>query len=107
VDTTSKAHEDNFDLYSKAILETNYTDFDFCLVDGRFRVACFIEALLFLKSGAVLAIHDYATRPAYHVVERFARPIAASGQLSFFVRRHDCNEKDARQVLESHRRNWA
>lgn len=77
--------EDKFPAYSKAIL-AQPDDVDLCLVDGRFRVSCFLTSLLHLREGAVLAIHDYI-RPEYFEVETFARPIAGVDTLKIFVRR--------------------
>ncbi|WP_150132692.1 hypothetical protein [Neorhizobium sp. SOG26] len=104
---TSREHEHRFPSYSKAILNTGFSDYDLCLVDGRFRVACFLEALRYLPLGSVLGMHDYSPRPEYHLVEEFARPIASSRTLSFFVRRPDCNFDNLVGILEEHRSNWA
>ncbi|TWG99876.1 hypothetical protein L598_001200000080 [Mesorhizobium sp. J18] len=75
-----------FPAYSDTIKQQR-RDINLCLVDGRFRVACFLKALAYLDSDAVLAMHDYRVRDYYHVVEEFARPIAATNTLVFFVRR--------------------
>ena len=47
---------------------------DLILVDGRFRVACVLESLLSLSplSSTQILLDDYAERPHYQVVERFA-----------------------------------
>jgi hypothetical protein len=47
---------------------------DLILVDGRFRVACVLESLLSLSplSDTQILLDDYAERPWYQVVERFA-----------------------------------
>jgi hypothetical protein len=47
---------------------------DLILVDGRFRVACVLESLLSLSplSNTQILVDDYAERPYYQVVERFA-----------------------------------
>jgi hypothetical protein len=47
---------------------------DLVLVDGRFRVACVLESLLSLSplSNTQILVDDYADRPYYQVVERFA-----------------------------------
>jgi len=47
---------------------------DLILVDGRFRVACVLESLLSLSplSNTRILVDDYADRPYYQVVERFA-----------------------------------
>ncbi|WP_139247907.1 hypothetical protein [Hyphomicrobium sp. CS1GBMeth3] len=93
-----------FDAYSLAITRPGFPPFDLCLVDGRFRVACFLQAILHLDACAVVGIHDYTVRPHYHVVEEFARPIAASGQLVFFVKRKNADPKALKKVLDAHRR---
>jgi hypothetical protein len=82
----SDESRDRFPAYHEAIV-TKAGDIDLCLVDGRFRVACFYQALLNLPMGAIIGFHDYRSRPHYHVVEEFARPIAEKGDMSFFVHR--------------------
>ncbi len=104
---TSRKHQDLFPNYSKAIHSADTTSIDLCLVDGRFRVASFLEALSCLNGDAVIGFHDYQSRPAYHVVEEFARPIAACRQLSFFVRRSDADHKAIAAAAEAHRLNPA
>lgn len=99
-------HEDIFQEYSLSITRTGYTDYDFCLVDGRFRVACFLQALLTMPADSVIAIHDYSPRPQYHVVEEFARPIAGTEQLRLFVRRPGVNMHTVSSMLERYRKNW-
>lgn len=57
---------------------------DLVLIDGRFRVACFL-ATLFLTSAPVrVLIDDYLDRDAYHAVERFAKPTAYYGRMAQF-----------------------
>lgn len=97
-----KAHL--FDAYSLAITRPDLPRFDLCLVDGRFRVACFLQAIVHLDPDAVIGIHDYVARPHYHVVEEFARPIASTGQLVFFVRRKSADLRALKKVLDAHRR---
>jgi hypothetical protein len=36
------------------------------LVDGRFRAACILKAASVLRDDAVILVHDWDTRPAYH-----------------------------------------
>ena len=42
---------------------------DVILVDGRFRVACFLYSLINAKEGSIIIFDDYVNRPHYHVVE--------------------------------------
>lgn len=44
---------------------------DLVLVDGRFRVACFLASLLHARPGCAILFDDYAERPYYHTVTRF------------------------------------
>ena len=45
---------------------------DVVLVDGRFRVACFLATLLFGRPGCRILFDDYDSRPHYHTVCAFA-----------------------------------
>lgn len=103
----SRAEAHKFPAYSESIRQFATESFDFCLVDGRSRVACFLEALEMVSEDAVLAMHDYAARPGYHVVEPFARRIATCQQLTLFVKRPDRDRDHLWSVREAHRLNWA
>lgn len=73
---------------------------DIVLVDGRFRVACIAQAALHCKRAALIAVHDFWKRPAYHealrvlewvsTVESFCifrpRPWSAQRALDLFER---------------------
>ena len=85
-------------------LEPEAIESDFYLIDGRFRVACFIQSVLrSARSDAVFAIHDFSVRAHYHVVLPFVREIATSEQLSAFIRRPHFDRDAASAVLEKHR----
>ena len=75
---------------------------DLYLIDGRFRVACFIQVLLRAQSSAIILIHDFANRPQYHVIREFAREIAAAESLSAFQRRVDFDPTRAGSCLADH-----
>ena len=94
---------DSFPRYSTSIRAAKLDVIDFCLVDGRFRIACFLEALGQLRSDALLAIHDYAVRPEYHLVEEFARPILTCQQLTVFVRRMSADRQRIAEAAEEFR----
>jgi hypothetical protein len=96
--------ENLFDDYSLSIRNHGSRNIDLCLVDGRFRVACFIEALRNSRSDAVIGIHDYTNRKQYHIVEKWARPIAICDTLAFFVRRPDANDQQMRIAADKFRR---
>jgi hypothetical protein len=76
---------------------------DLYLVDGRFRVSCFVETLLRCRPDAVILIHDFSDRTGYHVVCDLAREIAVASSLSAFVRKCSFDLQRAQQILEMKR----
>jgi len=58
---------------------------DLVLVDGRFRVACFMATLLFAQPGCRILFDDYGDRPDCTAVERFVQPSAMIGRVAEFV----------------------
>jgi hypothetical protein len=91
-------------LYSAKIWSIpNAGSADLYLIDGRFRVSCFIETLKRCRVDAVVLIHDFAPRGGYHIIRDFAREIAVSSNLSAFVRREDFDLIKAESVLVSKR----
>jgi hypothetical protein len=86
--------------YYKSVWATKgATDADTYLVDGRFRVASFLQVMLRASSRAIVLIHDFANRPEYHAVYDFAREIARADNLSVFQRSHDFDPEKAAACL--------
>jgi hypothetical protein len=65
-----------------------YTDAEFSpnliLIDGRFRVACFLATLLFGKTDSDILFHDYKKRKNYQVIEKFIEPITMIDNMAYF-----------------------
>ncbi len=57
---------------------------DLILIDGRFRPACLATACLRITRPVTVLFDDYTDRPAYHAVERFARPARCIGRMAEF-----------------------
>jgi hypothetical protein len=58
---------------------------DLIVVDGRFRVACFLASLMWSKPGTTLIFDDYTgRRRKYGVVERYVRPVASFEMTTVF-----------------------
>ncbi|CAC9575702.1 hypothetical protein [uncultured Gammaproteobacteria bacterium] len=55
------------------------------LVDGRFRVACFLYSLVTGTPGTKIVFDDYVNRPHYHLVEEFVKPVKTCGRQCVFV----------------------
>jgi len=58
---------------------------DLVLIDGRFRVACFMATLLFAQPGCRILFDDYGDRPDCIVIERFVKPSSMVGRIAEFV----------------------
>jgi hypothetical protein len=76
---------------------------DLYLIDGRFRVACFVKTLLHCGPDALIMIHDFANRPQYHVVRKVAREVASFESLSVFLRKQDKNVEHLSAILDAYR----
>ncbi len=57
---------------------------DLVLVDGRFRLACFLYSLLCAAEGTPILFDDYLDRPAYAVAETFCPRRETHGRLAVF-----------------------
>lgn len=58
---------------------------DVVLVDGRFRVACFLTTLLHAQPGTRIIFDDYVGRRTYHLVEEFAPAEAKNTRQAVFT----------------------
>ena len=74
----------NFVDYSDALWDGDRNP-DVILIDGRFRVCCFLTCLLYGRPGTKILFDDYTNRPYYHFVEEFVRPIETCGRQALFV----------------------
>jgi hypothetical protein len=66
---------------------------DFVLIDGRFRVACALKALRMLRNQEnwTIAVDDYADRPEYSIIEKFARLERRVGRMAVFSGAKPCS----------------
>lgn len=71
----------------------SYTDYlwhhnevpDLVLIDGRFRVGCFLATLKYAPAGTKILFDDYVPRQHYHYVEKFVRPSDFCGRQALFI----------------------
>ena len=78
--------------YERSEHFSDYTDWiwgqgvspDLVLVDGRFRVCCFLTSLLNAAEGTLIIFDDYTNRAHYHFVERFLKPFETCGRQALF-----------------------
>lgn len=57
---------------------------DVILIDGRFRTACLMAALLHISRPVTVLFDDYEGRPKYQLVERLVRPNRMVGRMAEF-----------------------
>ena len=78
-------------------------DFDFILIDGRFRVACTCQSLLRCnKPGVLFAIHDFWNRPEYHILLKFFDVIDRADSLGIFKAKQKIDWQELNLVLQDH-----
>jgi len=78
-------HSAHFDDYFSAAFAGGYSP-DFILIDGRFRVACFLKSLLLAEPGTTIVVDDYVNRGQYHIVEELVEPDFVGARQAFFTR---------------------
>ena len=73
----------NFIRYAES-LWVDGSGYDLILIDGRFRVLCFLTSLLKCADGTTILFDDYRNRQHYHVVEEFLKPVDFCGRQALF-----------------------
>ncbi|MEM9210498.1 MAG: hypothetical protein AAGA63_03360 [Pseudomonadota bacterium] len=74
------------------------------LIDGRFRVACFVTCLAHIKGPTKILFDDYTNRPEYHVVERLLSPVEFHGRMAVFHATANLLTEDDRNAFEEYYR---
>lgn len=57
---------------------------DTVLIDGRFRVACFLSVLFRISKPVTVYFDDYRDRTPYHEIERYGPPAEMRGRMARF-----------------------
>ena len=58
---------------------------DTVLIDGRFRVCCFLTSIKYANENTKIIFDDYNNRPYYHVVEKFIKIEQICGRQALFI----------------------
>ena len=84
--------------YIKSIwLKTNKPEL--ILIDGRFRVCCFLYSLVQGSPGTKIIFDDYVNRPHYHIIEEFIKPAKIYGRQGLFVIPENLDYKNIEQTI--------
>lgn len=98
-----EAARDRWPLYHSSMWEDpSLAEADLYLIDGRFRVACFAQALIHGGDAAFIAFHDYPSRPYYHAIATIAREVVRVDDLSIFMRPLNFERDLALRLLADH-----
>lgn len=92
-------HREYFVRYFEAGFDGGF-DPDVILVDGRFRVACFLSALLLAGPGTKIIFDDYPMRPHYQIVEEILEPESISSRQALFVRPNSIDSRKVRSLRD-------
>jgi hypothetical protein len=96
----SYAKRHNFLLYSKWFWESEVSP-DLVLIDGRFRVLCFLTSLKFAPVGTKIIFDDYSNRPFYHVAEEFSPILDRCGRQVLFESTQNAKKRITDDLLLS------
>lgn len=86
-------NREKFPDYSMNIFKNlNKINIDTVFIDGRFRIACALAALINYPN-AIILIHDYTFRSNYHVLEQYLDKIETIDTLSIFKIKKDIDKQ--------------
>jgi len=91
---------ENFKVYAE-LMWLNKISPDLVLIDGRFRVFCFLTSIKFAPVGTKILFDDYMNRPFYHVVEEFCERIDTCGRQALFEVSKSAKSKVTDEILST------
>ena len=97
---SSFSHRHNFKHYAECLWHKKKKP-DLVLIDGRFRVNCFLTSLKYATVGTFILFDDYVHRPFYHVVEEFCPRIDVCGRQALFQVTDNAKKLVSDEILET------
>lgn len=91
---------ENFKVYAELMWLEKISP-DLVLIDGRFRVFCFLTSIKFAPVGTKILFDDYMNRPFYHVVEEFCERIDTCGRQALFEVSKSAKSKVTDEILST------
>ena len=95
---TSFERPANFKVYAEFMWLKEISP-DLVLIDGRFRVFCFLTTVKLAPVGTKILFDDYINRPLYHVVEEFCEKIETCGRQALFEVSQSAKKKVTDETL--------
>ena len=96
---TSYERRDQFSAYINSVWQRDQLP-NVVLIDGRFRIACFLSSLLHANSGTYIVFDDYVSRKHYHVVEEFLCPLEKNSRQALFLVDESFDKKMVSEALD-------
>lgn len=94
--------KENFIEYQKSIWKKEKPDF--VLIDGRFRVACFLQSILHCNDKCEIIIDDYYDRKHYFCVEEVLELKQIYGdRMALFIKDKDLDLEKVQKMYEEHK----
>jgi hypothetical protein len=82
----------------------NPGDVDLVVVDGRFRVACALNAILKGSQDLTVVVHDFWKRPKYDVLLRYFHCACRAGSTAVLVPKGDIKRANVKEALRRYAR---
>jgi len=79
---------------------------DVVLIDGRFRVACCLQALLETNENTIIILHDYWNRPQYHTLNKYVEIIDGTDSMMICKRKRAIPEDEIRNEYDRYKHNY-
>lgn len=87
--------------YSLSVF-TQKSEHDLVLIDGRFRVACTLNAILNTPPDCKIMIHDFWNRSGYHIVLPFLETQDKADTLGLFAKKQDIDHNEVKFLIEKY-----
>ena len=91
---------ENFKVYAELMWQKQIAP-DLVLIDGRFRVFCFLTSVNLAPVGTKILFDDYTNRPFFHVAEEFCEKIETCGRQALFEVSQSAKEKVTDEIVAS------
>jgi len=101
---TDDSKQKNYLTYCQSIWDQSITP-DFILIDGRFRINCFLHCLKHGKEGTKILWDDYLNRTYYHIAEEWLQPVQRNSRQALFVipKKEDLANLDFDQLIDEYK----
>lgn len=79
------------------------SSYDVIFIDGRFRVACALQAILNSNQNTKILMHDFNNRAHYHCILEFLDIVDTADMLALFKIKKDCNKQRLLEMYEQYK----